>query len=127
MKNAFTMVELIFVIVIIGILSAIAIPKMASTTLEAKKAHVQNYIDMLNRTVGATMYSNTLNSENIGKITGSSYCGKLSNMNNIYMDPIPEVTIKSDCTLVSNISIPFSSGTFIDGTTISQPTWTYKY
>ena len=36
-QKAFTMVELIFVIVIIGILSAIAIPKLAST---AKQAHI---------------------------------------------------------------------------------------
>ena len=36
MKNAFTMIELIFVIVIIGILSAIAIPKMMATKDDAK-------------------------------------------------------------------------------------------
>lgn len=35
MKKAFTMIELIFVIVIIGILSAIAIPKMAVTRDDA--------------------------------------------------------------------------------------------
>jgi len=35
MKKAFTMVELVFVIVIIGILSAIAIPKLAATRDDA--------------------------------------------------------------------------------------------
>ena len=35
MKKAFTMIELIFVIVIIGILSAIAIPKFAATRDDA--------------------------------------------------------------------------------------------
>ena len=35
-SNAFTMIELIFVIVIIGILSAIAIPKLAATRDDAK-------------------------------------------------------------------------------------------
>ena len=34
-RNAFTMVELIFVIVVIGILSAIAIPKLAATRDDA--------------------------------------------------------------------------------------------
>lgn len=39
MKKAFSMIELIFVIVIIGILSSIAIPKfIAKTTFEAEKA-----------------------------------------------------------------------------------------
>jgi len=35
MKNAFTMIELIYVIVILGILSAVAIPKFASTKNQA--------------------------------------------------------------------------------------------
>ncbi len=35
MKHAFTMVELVFVIVVIGILSAIAIPKLAATRDDA--------------------------------------------------------------------------------------------
>ena len=37
MIKAFIMIELIFVIVIIGILAAVAIPKLAGTANEAKK------------------------------------------------------------------------------------------
>jgi len=36
MKKAFTMVELVFVIVVIGILSAIAVPKFAATRDDAE-------------------------------------------------------------------------------------------
>ena len=35
-KNAFTMIELIFVIVILGILSAVAIPKLMATKTDAQ-------------------------------------------------------------------------------------------
>ena len=37
-KNAFTMIELIFVIVILGILAAVAIPKLSATRNDAKVA-----------------------------------------------------------------------------------------
>ncbi len=35
-KNAFTMIELIFVIVILGVLAAVAIPKLFATSRDAK-------------------------------------------------------------------------------------------
>jgi len=44
MKKAFTMVELIFVIVIIGILAAIAIPRLAATRDDAMIAKNIEYI-----------------------------------------------------------------------------------
>ena len=40
MKKAFTMIELIFIIVIIGILSVIAIPKLTATRTDAKVSSV---------------------------------------------------------------------------------------
>lgn len=38
MKNAFTMIELVFVIVILGILASVAIPKFAATRTDAQIA-----------------------------------------------------------------------------------------
>jgi general secretion pathway protein G len=40
MKRAFTMIELIFIIVIIGILAAVAFPRLAATSDDAKGAKV---------------------------------------------------------------------------------------
>ncbi len=44
MKNAFTMLEMIFVIVVIGILSAIAIPKFAATRDDAHVAKARSTV-----------------------------------------------------------------------------------
>ena len=44
MRNAFTMIELIFIIVIIGILAAVAIPKLAASRDDAKIMTLANNI-----------------------------------------------------------------------------------
>lgn len=44
MKNAFTMIELIFVIVILGILAAVAIPKLSATRDDAKASAIASSV-----------------------------------------------------------------------------------
>ncbi len=44
MKKSFTMIELIFVIVILGILAAVAIPKLAATRDDAETAKLTNQV-----------------------------------------------------------------------------------
>ena len=61
MKRAgFTMIELIFVIVILGILSAVALPKFIGVSEQAKAGKCKAFIGTLNRTVLPAIWSDAV-------------------------------------------------------------------
>ena len=53
MKNGFTMIELIFVIVVLGILAAVAIPKFNGIQTDAQISYEKNTIGALRSTIDA--------------------------------------------------------------------------
>jgi prepilin-type N-terminal cleavage/methylation domain-containing protein len=61
MKRAgFTMIELIFVIVILGILSAVALPKFIGVSEQARAAKCNSFVGTLNRTVLPAIWSEAM-------------------------------------------------------------------
>ncbi len=68
MKKAFTMIELIFVIVILGILAAVALPKFLSVSQQAHEGNLKAFVGTLNRTVGPTLWSKSISAGKNGDI-----------------------------------------------------------
>jgi prepilin-type N-terminal cleavage/methylation domain-containing protein len=68
MRNAFTMIELVFVIVIIGILASVALPKLTSVSKQAQVAKLIEYAGTLERTVLPRYWSHSMNNGRKGAI-----------------------------------------------------------
>jgi len=68
-KGGFTMIELIFVIVILGILAAVAIPKYFTVGQRAHEANLIAFVKTLNRTTGEDLWARSISSGHHGKIS----------------------------------------------------------
>jgi len=72
-KKAFTMIELIFVIVILGILAAVAIPKLAATRDDAVYSKdVANIKTCINDTVAKSQATGTMTQATVDAIPSCS-------------------------------------------------------
>lgn len=62
-ERGFTLIELVIIIVVLGILAAIAIPRLFSVSEEAEKAAVSNMISSLESTLGIYTAKQFVNSQ----------------------------------------------------------------
>ncbi len=72
MRQAFTLLEAIFVIVILGVLAAVALPRYLTVQDSTNTNLVKSFTGTLNRTTGPTMWSESLAKGHRGSISYGS-------------------------------------------------------
>ncbi len=72
MKTAFTFIELIFVIIVIGVLAAVALPRYLTVEDSTKINLAKGFIGTLNRTTGPTLWSESIAKGHKGSVNYGS-------------------------------------------------------
>lgn len=85
-RKAFNIIELIFVIIILGILASVVIIKMNTMTQRAKEAQLKSLVGTLNRSVGPAVWFKSIEEGREGSIAFADYDAVLDR----YIQIIPD-------------------------------------
>jgi prepilin-type N-terminal cleavage/methylation domain-containing protein len=93
-RKAFSLIELIFVIILLGILSVIAIAKFGQMAERANQAKLNAFTGTLNRSVGPSLWQRSIQESNGGSIALPVYQAEIMS----YSDFVPGYTVGPDLT-----------------------------
>lgn len=102
MRYAFSMMELVFVIIILGILAAIAIPRLSVTRSDAQLIAIESDIVSAMNTIQREVFSqniepSTINGAMIMDITGLSHSRWIAQNNGIKLAKSGNIDTQNDC------------------------------
>ena len=100
MKKAFSMIELIFVIVIIGILALVVFPKFQNVASQAHISNLKSFVGSLNRTVAPSIWAKSVIT-NDGNVSKQAIMDKTTNLKQ-YIDT-PKEILKIDITYCNSV------------------------
>lgn len=129
-KSAFTLIELIFVIVVLGILASVALPKMGSSMEQAYIAQAQGDVGAIRSTIASVRQRQLVRGINNYITTLSTAGGAVADGTNIF-DGNGTLTLltypivaqaQGGWTKTANLQYTFS----IDGTPANTATFTYN-
>lgn len=88
-RAAFNIIELIFVIIILGILSSVVFIKMSNMTKHAKETQLKSFVGTLNRSVGPAIWFKSIEDKRSGSVAFADYDAILDK----YIEIIPNYTL----------------------------------
>lgn len=112
-RRAFTMIELVFVMVILGILAAVALPKFVSMRDQSEYAIIVGFTGTMNRTVGPMLWSTSIDNGFNGSISTDANTEEfnghpLTHYTNNYPNFLDITTVDfSNCISGSGVANPF--------------------
>ncbi len=85
MRSAFSLIELIFVIIILGILSAFTLVKLGDMATAAEFTKLKSFVGTLNRSVSPAIWFDSMQNSKNGSVAYSDYDANINN----YVDILP--------------------------------------